>query len=111
MGRGTPMLALQPPAARLELHPHQARALDLLRQSIASGKRRPLIAAPTGFGKTLLAAAIAEGAHGKGRRVIFTVPALSLIDQTVERFRAQGITDIGVMQAQHQLTDAYRMIH
>jgi superfamily II DNA or RNA helicase len=37
--------------------------------------------------------------------VLFVVPALSLVDQTVEAFRAEGLTDVGVMQARHQLTD------
>jgi superfamily II DNA or RNA helicase len=97
-------------SSRLQLRPHQARALDLLRQSLEGGKRRPLIQAPTGFGKTLLAAAIAEGVIRNKRRAIFTVPALSLIDQTVERFWAQGIHDIGVMQAAHELTNSSRSI-
>jgi superfamily II DNA or RNA helicase len=69
-----------------------------------------LIQAPTGFGKTLLAAAIAEGAVRNKRRAIFVVPALSLIDQSVERLWAQGIHDIGVMQAAHELTNASRSI-
>lgn len=98
------------PAAPLELWPHQQDALAKLRASLIAGHRRPLIQAPTGFGKTLLAATIAEGACAKGNRLIFTAPALSLIDQTVERFNAQGIHDIGVMQADHWMTDRGRMI-
>ena len=66
------------------LHPHQELALAQLRESLRSGHRRPLIQSPTGSGKTVLAAAIVEGALAKGKRVIFTVPKLSLIDQTVE---------------------------
>lgn len=61
---------------------------------------------PTGSGKTATAAAVIESALGKGRRVIFTVPAISLITQTIESFRRDGITNIGVMQGQHELTDA-----
>ena len=75
-----------------ELHPHQARAIEMLRQSLAAGRRRPMLQAPTGFGKTLLAAAVVEGARRKSNRVLFVVPALSLIDQTVRMFgtRASG---------------------
>lgn len=87
------------------LRPHQQRALDLLRQSLGQGHRRVVIQAPTGFGKTLTAAKIVDGALSKGNRVIFTAPAVSLIDQTVEAFRAEGIDGIGVMQANHPLTD------
>lgn len=60
---------------------------------------------PTGSGKTATAAAVINSALGKGGRVIFTVPALSLITQTIESFRRDGITNIGVMQGQHELTD------
>jgi DNA repair protein RadD len=85
--------------------PHQVKAIDMLKQSLISGKKRPVIQAPTGFGKTLLSAMIVEGALKKGNKVIFVVPALSLIDQTVEAFYHEGITEIGVIQANHYLTD------
>ena len=88
-----------------ELRPHQAAAITMLRQSLGAGKRRPMLQAPTGFGKTLLAAAIVEGALAKRKRVIFVVPAISLIDQTVQAFYAEGIHDIGVMQGNHVMTD------
>ena len=92
------------------LRDDQARARDQLRQSLASGKRRPIVQAPTGWGKTLLATAIAEDALAKEERVVFVAPALSLIDQTVDRFYAEGITDIGVIQANHPMTNASRAV-
>ncbi|MGP2491076.1 DEAD/DEAH box helicase [Mesorhizobium sp. PUT5] len=85
---------------------HQVRALDMLRHSLASGKRRPMLQAPTGAGKTVLGAAIVEGALRKGNPVLFTVPFLSLVSQTVERFAEQGINSVGVMQGFHPATDA-----
>lgn len=87
------------------LRTHQIEAIDLLRQSLASGKKRVVIQGPTGFGKTLTAAKIIEGALAKGNTVIFTAPAISLIDQTVAAFENEGISDIGVMQANHPRTD------
>lgn len=93
-----------------QLRPRQVRAIDMLRQSLRSGKRRPMIQAPTSFGKTKLAAAIVDGARAKGNRVIFAVPALSLIDQTVAEFWAEGIRDIGVIQANHELTNPARPV-
>jgi len=83
----------------------QQRGMDLLRQSLGSGRRRPMLMAPTGFGKTVLAAAIVASALAKHRRVCFTVPAISLIDQTVEKFFTHGIRDIGVIQADHPMTN------
>jgi len=87
--------------------PHQERAIQLLRASLGKGNRRVVIQGPTGFGKTLVAAKIVEGALSKGNRVIFTAPAISLIDQTVAAFEAEGIEHIGVMQANHPRTDRY----
>ena len=90
---------------KFALHPHQTHGLELLRASLRAGKRRPMLQAPTGAGKTLLAAAIVEGALAKGNQVLFTVPFLSLVDQTVERFAEQGIHAVGVMQGYHPQTD------
>lgn len=77
----------------------------MLRQSLSAGRRRPMLQAPTGFGKTLLAAAIVDGARRKGNRVLFCVPALSLVDQTVQAFYDEGLTDVGVIQGSHHMTD------
>lgn len=90
---------------KFTLNPHQDRALDLLRRSLATGHKRPMLQAPTGAGKTIIGAAIVEGALAKGNSVLFVVPALSLVDQTVMRFAEQGIHSVGVMQAQHPATD------
>ena len=87
------------------LHAHQVAAMNLLRGSLATGHRRPMLQCPTGFGKTVLAAHIVRGALAKGNRVIFVVPSISLIDQTVESFHADGITQVGVMQGIHEMTD------
>jgi superfamily II DNA or RNA helicase len=53
-----------------ELWPHQTQAIEMLRQSLGSGKRRPVLQAPTGFGKTRLAAAVVEGALSKNQSVL-----------------------------------------
>lgn len=85
------------------LRPHQQAALDELRQAISSGYRRPLLQAPTGYGKTVCAAHIVDGVLNKGKRVAFCVPSLSLIDQTFDRFAANGIdpASMGVIQGDH----------
>lgn len=92
-------------AKKKKLRPHQERAIALLRQSLARGNRKVVVQGPTGFGKTLVAAKIIEGAVEKGNRVIFTAPAISLIDQTVSAFEAEGIEGIGVIQASHPRTN------
>lgn len=91
---------------RHELRGYQSKAIQNVRDRLKSGKKRVILQMPTGSGKTATAASVIDSALGRGRRVIFTVPALSLITQTIESFRRDGITDIGVMQGQHELTDA-----
>ncbi|GJD88206.1 Putative DNA repair helicase RadD [Methylobacterium hispanicum] len=93
-----------------DLRPHQVRIIDRLRESLIAGRRRPMLQAPTGFGKTVVAGAIVRGARAKGKRVLFVVPAISLIDQTVRSFFAEGIHDVGVIQGSHPMTDANRPV-
>lgn len=77
----------------------------MLREKLSQGKRRIVLQIPTGGGKTAVAGSIIRNALGKNRRAVFTVPALSLITQTIDSFSRDGITKIGVMQGQHELTD------
>lgn len=93
------------PVQLFPLRPRQQAAIDAIRQAIRERHKRIILQAPTGSGKTILASHIIAAALEKGKRPLFTVPQLSLIDQTIRRFEAQGISDIGVIQAQHQRTD------
>lgn len=100
--------SLQQQRPTIELRPHQVRAIDMLRQSLAH-HRRVVLQLPTGAGKTVIAADIVRQARSKGNRVVFCVPAISLIDQTVERFVQNGIDlyEIGVIQGNHPMTRAH----
>ena len=88
-----------------ELRPHQIRAIEGVKERFREGKRRPVIHLPTGAGKTIIATHIVDGARKKGKRINFTVPIISLVDQTLSRFVENGIdlADIGVHQADHSL--------
>lgn len=92
---------LETPQSPRELRPHQSEAINQLRQSIGQGNRRVVLQAPTGFGKSITAAKIIESSLEKGNRVLFTVPRLSLVDQTVAEFEREGIRSIGVQQSSH----------
>lgn len=87
------------------IRPHQQKALDMLRQSIGRGNKRVVLQLPTGAGKTYVASQIVAGARARGKRVCFTVPLISLVDQTIAAFEAEGIHEIGVIQSSHHRTD------
>lgn len=86
------------------LRPHQSRAMKMLREALVAGNKRIVLEMPTGSGKTRVAAEIVNGALAKDKRVGFTVPAISLIDQAVEAFENEGIDLLGVIQASHPRT-------
>ena len=64
-----------------------------------------MVKAPTGFGKTVLAAKIINDARAKGKRVMFVAPAIGLVDQTIAALYANGIEDVGVIQAMHEMSN------
>lgn len=87
---------------KVSLRDYQSDAFEQAREHIRQGKRRILICAPTGGGKTVLASAIMEMAREKGNRANFVVDRLSLVDQTSETFARYGL-DHGVIQGEHPL--------
>ncbi len=92
------------------LRPQQHHLLDEIDRALEAGCRHLVAQAPTGFGKTIVGATLAKRNCDDRRRTLFTVPALSLIDQTVEKFFAEGIRDVGVIQADHDLTNWSRHV-
>ena len=88
-----------------DLRDDQAAALDALRAAVGEKKYRICMQAPTGWGKTVLTSALVESALAKSNKVLFIVPTISLVDQTVEMFASHGIWDVGVIQASHHMTN------
>lgn len=81
-----------------ELRPYQSAAVDALRASLAQGHRSPLLVAPTGSGKTIIARALVEGATAKSKRVLFLAPRRELIFQTCAKLESAGLS-YGVIMA------------
>jgi superfamily II DNA or RNA helicase len=86
------------------LRTDQAAAIDNVRCAMRE-TRRVVLQSPCGWGKTVVAGDIVRSARDKDKRALITVPMLSLVDQTVEALYAQGITEVGVIQANHASTD------
>lgn len=74
----------------ISLYPHQDQFIRDLRLAMMTADS-VLGQAMTGFGKTVVASAIAHSATSKGKRVIFTVHRGNLMDQTARTFREFGI--------------------
>lgn len=82
----------------INLRPYQQRAIDMLADSFRRSRKAPVLVAPTGSGKTRLAAAICERAAEKGNHVLFVAPRRGLVFQTADSFRELGI-DAGVIMS------------
>lgn len=76
-----------------ELRAHQQEALDCTRQGFASGERGKLLMA-CGTGKTFTALKIAEHLAGQNKRVVFLVPSLALMSQTITEWSQQSQTKL-----------------
>ncbi|MCO6521488.1 MAG: DEAD/DEAH box helicase [Snodgrassella sp.] len=74
-----------------ELRNHQQRALAAVEKGLATAERGKLIMA-CGTGKTFTSLKIAEKLAGKGKRVLFMVPSLSLLSQTLTEWTQQSTT-------------------
>lgn len=83
----------------------QSKAHELLRQGARDGHRCQLVMAPTGAGKTILAMNIIQQALIKGKRCMFVCDRTSLIGQTSEVADRLGLSQHGIIQAQHYRTN------
>lgn len=68
--------------AAVALRDYQEHAVAGLRKAFAEGKRAPLLALPTGGGKTVVFCYVASSAASKGRRVLILVHRAELLRQT-----------------------------
>lgn len=79
-------------------HDYQCSAIESTREHVCNGRRRVLVVAPTGAGKTTIAAEIIHGAVAKGRRVLFLAHREELIGQASARLDLYDI-DHGIIKA------------
>lgn len=80
----------------IELRPHQIDAIDQVRASLAKGKR-PILSAPCGFGKTIVACWILMEAAKRGKTGFFVCDRIKLVSQACEALEKLG-ADFSVIQ-------------
>lgn len=79
--------------AKKELREHQITALDEVKKGLATADRGKLIMA-CGTGKTFTGLKIAETLAGGGKQVLFLVPSLSLMSQTITEWTIESATPL-----------------
>lgn len=79
--------------AKKQLRQHQTNALNAVVHGLATADRGKLIMA-CGTGKTMTALKIAEAMAGAGKRVLFLVPSLSLLSQTLTEWTQESETPL-----------------
>lgn len=84
----------------LTLRPYQIALIQQARERIvATGKKRILIQAATGAGKTVLIAQMLANAAAKGKKAWFLVHRNELLEQSVATFRTAAEIQTGVIAA------------
>lgn len=83
-------IRLAPPK---QIRPHQQEALEAVRTGLATADRGKLIMA-CGTGKTFTGLKIAEDMAGAGRTVLFLVPSLALMSQTIREWTIDTATPL-----------------
>lgn len=76
-----------------QLRLHQQQALDAALSGLQTADRGKLIMA-CGTGKTFTSLKIAEALAGRGKRVLFLVPSLSLLSQTLTEWTQESATPL-----------------
>ena len=84
--------------AKKELRDHQIKALDAVRAGLAEDDRGKMIMA-CGTGKTFTSLRIAEELAGVGKTVLYMVPSLALMSQTVREWKNDAKIDFTAFSA------------
>ena len=92
-----------------ELRDYQEESVRGLRAGVGTGKRKQILVAPTGAGKTEIACHMLDEAYKKLSRALFIVDRVVLVDQTSERLDKYGIPH-GIIQAGHWRFRPYERI-
>ena len=80
------------------LRPYQSDIIDEIEKAIASGQRRILLVAPTGSGKTVIAAEIIGHFTQRYRPVLVLAHRLEIVTQTAKKLHGCGIRH-GIIKA------------
>lgn len=75
----------------IQLRPYQQQAIDQLRAAIRAGKKRLILCAPTGAGKTVIFSYMAHSAYQRGRSVLIVTDRIELLKQSGGALNRLGV--------------------
>lgn len=81
-----------------KLYPQQEDVVLKLRDGFKAKHTRQMLAAPCGFGKSVVASHIIHSAAAKGNKTLFIVDRICLVEQAAEHLRGMGV-HVGILQA------------
>jgi len=83
---------------QIVLRDYQEKLIELLRLAIKMGRRRPLVVAATGSGKTVVFSSVANSAAKRGKRVLILAHRDTLIKQASNKLRDNNV-EHGIIMA------------
>ena len=87
----------------MELRPYQLEAIETLRERVRQGHRRLLLQAPTGSGKTQIAAEVIRCANDKQSSTLFLAHRRELVFQAEAKLREFGVPAGVIMAGEYLL--------
>jgi superfamily II DNA or RNA helicase len=75
----------------MNLRDYQIKVIEDFQREIAAGKKRIIIVAPTGSGKTIIASAIIKSVIEQRRGVLVVAHRREIIQQTSDKLHANGV--------------------
>src|SRR3990167_9209918 len=87
----------------IELRQYQLEAKQKVRDAIRAGKKRILLVAPTGSGKTVIAADFLRSSRAKGKMSLFIAHRRELIHQASKKLTAFGV-DHGIIMGEYSMS-------
>jgi DNA repair protein RadD len=75
----------------MNLRPYQTKVIDDFQREVATGKKRIILVAPTGSGKTIIGSAIIKLFIERRRGVLVVAHRREIIQHTSDKLRANGV--------------------
>lgn len=78
----------------MKLRPYQHEAKDAIRELFRKSKKKVILCKPTGSGKTVTFASIAQDAVQLGSKVLIVVDRKELLEQAVDKLKEYGLNSV-----------------